>query len=96
MNQKRLFNDGWQFAKSKLDVTEPAGLVYEPVELPHDWLIYNTLELYEDSIGWYRKTFHYTKDEQQLLLCFDGVYMDSSVYVNGRIWLGVEVWLFCF
>lgn len=64
MNQKRLFNDGWQFAKSKLDVTEPAGLVYEPVELPHDWLIYNTLELYEDSIGWYRKTFHYTKDEQ--------------------------------
>lgn len=34
MNQKRLFNDGWQFAKSKLDVTEPAGLVYEPVELP--------------------------------------------------------------
>lgn len=85
MNQKRLFNDGWQFAKSKLDVTEPAGLVYEPVELPHDWLIYNTLELYEDSIGWYRKTFHYTKDEQQLLLCFDGVYMDSSVYVNGQL-----------
>ena len=29
MNQKRLFNDGWQFAKSKLDVTEPAGLVFE-------------------------------------------------------------------
>ncbi|WP_145321112.1 glycoside hydrolase family 2 TIM barrel-domain containing protein [Paenibacillus xylanexedens] len=85
MNQKRLFNNGWQFAKSKLDVTEPAGLVYEPVELPHDWLIYNTLELYEDSIGWYRKTFHYTKDEQQLLLCFDGVYMDSSVYVNGQL-----------
>lgn len=85
MNQKRLFNDGWQFVKSKLDVTEPAGLVYEPVELPHDWLIYNTLELYEDSIGWYRKTFHYTKDEQQLLLCFDGVYMDSSVYVNGQL-----------
>ncbi|WP_091015864.1 glycoside hydrolase family 2 TIM barrel-domain containing protein [Paenibacillus amylolyticus] len=85
MNQKRLFNDGWQFAKSKLEVTESAGLVYEPVELPHDWLIYNTLELYEDSIGWYHKTFHYTKDEQQLLLCFDGVYMDSSVYVNGQL-----------
>lgn len=85
MNQKKLFTDGWQFAKSELDVTEPAGLTFEPVELPHDWLIYNTLELYEDSIGWYRKTFPYTKDEQQILLCFDGVYMDSSVYVNGQL-----------
>ncbi|PAF31248.1 glycoside hydrolase family 2 TIM barrel-domain containing protein [Paenibacillus sp. 7516] len=85
MNQKKLFNDGWQFAKTKLDVTEPAGLAFEPVELPHDWLIYNTLDLYEDSIGWYRKTFPYTKDDQQLLLCFDGVYMNSSVYVNGQL-----------
>ena len=55
------------------------------MELPHDWLIYNTLDLYEDSIGWYRKTFPYTKDDQQLLLCFDGVYMNSSVYVNGQL-----------
>lgn len=85
MNQKKLFTDGWQFAKSKLEVTESTGLTFEPVELPHDWLIYNTLELYEDSIGWYRKTFPYTKDDQQLLLCFDGVYMDSSVYVNGQL-----------
>lgn len=85
MNQKKLFNDGWQFAKTKLDVTDPAGLAFEPVELPHDWLIYNTLDLYEDSIGWYRKTFPYTKDDQQHLLCFDGVYMNSSVYVNGRL-----------
>ncbi|MCM3204132.1 glycoside hydrolase family 2 TIM barrel-domain containing protein [Paenibacillus illinoisensis] len=85
MNQKKLFNDGWQFAKTKLDVTDYAGLAFEPVELPHDWLIYNTLDLYEDSIGWYRKTFPYTKDDQQHLLCFDGVYMNSSVYVNGRL-----------
>ncbi|MGO4532756.1 glycoside hydrolase family 2 TIM barrel-domain containing protein [Paenibacillus sp. 2TAF8] len=171
MNVKRLFNDGWQFAKSDLsvtklmepnigteltedaDVTERTGridptatdvigsigsadstdandtteftetigatnftdpanptelpnsagltattdltnatelidftdLSFEAVEFPHDWLIYNTLDLYENSIGWYRKTFEYTKDEQQqVLLCFDGVYMDSSVYVNGH------------
>ncbi|MGD0032141.1 glycoside hydrolase family 2 TIM barrel-domain containing protein [Paenibacillus illinoisensis] len=85
MNQKKLFNDGWQFAKTKLDVTDPAGLAFEPVELPHDWLIYNTLDLYEDSIGWYHKTFPYTKDDQQHLLCFDGVYMNSSVYVNNQL-----------
>ncbi|KAA8783068.1 DUF4982 domain-containing protein [Paenibacillus amylolyticus] len=59
-------------------------LSFEAVELPHDWLIYNTLDLYENSMGWYRKTFEYTKDEQQVILCFDGVYMDSSVYVNGQ------------
>lgn len=84
MNEKRLFIDGWQFAKSGLDVMEPGDLSFEPVELPHDWLIYNALDLYENSIGWYRKTFHYVKDEQQVILCFDGVYMDSSVYVNGQ------------
>lgn len=85
MNEKRQFNEGWQFAKSGLDVTEPGDLSFEPVELPHDWLIYNTLDLYEDSIGWYRKTFQYVRDEQQVLLYFDGVYMDSSVYVNGQL-----------
>lgn len=89
MNTKQLFNDGWEFAKSGLDFTDCAGLRFEPVDLPHDWLIYNTLALYENSIGWYRKKFTRTKGEgrreQQLLLCFDGVYMDCSVYVNQRL-----------
>ncbi|WP_211746233.1 glycoside hydrolase family 2 TIM barrel-domain containing protein [Paenibacillus sp. Marseille-Q4541] len=86
MNQKTLYNDGWEFAKSSLDVTDRAGLSFEPVDLPHDWLIYNTLDLYENSIGWYRKKLMYQEEEnQQLLLSFDGVYMDSSVYVNGQI-----------
>ncbi|WHZ03214.1 glycoside hydrolase family 2 TIM barrel-domain containing protein [Neobacillus sp. YX16] len=82
MNQKTLFNDGWEFAKSSLETTGSATLKFDPVDLPHDWLIYNTLDLYENSIGWYRKTFTYTKEEEQVLLCFDGVYMESSLYVN--------------
>ncbi|MEH6992166.1 glycoside hydrolase family 2 TIM barrel-domain containing protein [Neobacillus drentensis] len=82
MNHKTLFNDGWEFAKSSLEITDSATLKFNPVDLPHDWLIYNTLNLYENSIGWYRKTFTYTKEEEQVLLCFDGVYMDSSLYVN--------------
>ncbi|CAM3606651.1 glycoside hydrolase family 2 TIM barrel-domain containing protein [Marinicrinis lubricantis] len=87
MNKKKLFNDGWEFAKSGLEVSDHAGLSFEPVDLPHDWLIYNSLDLYENSIGWYRKRFNYKKEEreQQLLLSFDGVYMDSSVYVNGQL-----------
>jgi beta-galactosidase len=82
MNMTALFNDGWDFAKSNLEVTDSTDLKFEPVDLPHDWLIYNTLDLYENSIGWYRKRFTYKKENQETLLCFDGVYMDSSVYVN--------------
>jgi len=86
MNQKILFNDGWEFAKSSLEVSDYTSLEFQAVDLPHDWLIYNTQNLYENSIGWYRKTFTSEKrDDEQIVLCFDGVYMDSSVYVNQQI-----------
>ncbi|WP_018750200.1 glycoside hydrolase family 2 TIM barrel-domain containing protein [Paenibacillus sanguinis] len=84
MNHKLRFNDGWSFAKSSLEVAGPAGLSFEPIDIPHDWLIYNTLDLYENSIGWYRKTFDYAGGDEEVLLAFDGVYMDSSLYVNGQ------------
>ena len=84
MNRKILFNDGWEFAKSGLGVSSPEGLEFQPVDLPHDWLIYNTLSLYESSIGWYRKRFVAPK-ARQVLLYFDGVYMDSTVYVNQQL-----------
>lgn len=84
MNKKIRFNDGWEFAKSGLETASPADLSFEPVDIPHDWLIYNTLDLYENSVGWYRKTFTYTGSDEEVLLAFDGVYMDSSLYVNGR------------
>lgn len=87
MNQKRLFNEDWEFAKSTLEVTNAESLDFHPIDLPHDWLIYNTLDLYENSIGWYRKYFINTKNDEQLLLCFDGIYMDSTIYVNHQ-WVG--------
>src|SRR5690606_22280538 len=82
MNTKILFNDGWEFAKSDLSTTNNEHLIFTPVEIPHDWLIYNTLDLYENSIGWYRKTFTTNDVRNQVLLYFDGVYMDSTLYVN--------------
>ncbi|MFP4017576.1 MAG: glycoside hydrolase family 2 TIM barrel-domain containing protein, partial [Halanaerobiales bacterium] len=84
MNTKRLFNDGWAFAKSSLEVKDIDNLQFEQVDIPHDWLIYNTLDLYENSIGWYRKNHTYNGEADQVLLYFDGVYMDSSLYVNGQ------------
>ncbi|HBR34167.1 MAG TPA: glycoside hydrolase family 2, partial [Firmicutes bacterium] len=81
MNQKLLFNDGWEFAKSGLDASAPTGLKFQPVDLPHDWLIEDTSNLYENSIGWYRKRFRCPAADR-VLLAFDGVYMNSTVYVN--------------
>jgi len=83
MNTQVLFNDGWTFAKTGLDAEDWLGLAFGPVDLPHDWLIWNTRNLYENGIGWYRKTFRWRKDGRRALIRFDGVYQDSTVYVNG-------------
>lgn len=79
-----MFNHGWSFAQSKLTEESAEGLTFKAVEVPHDWLIHNTENLYQDGIGWYKNTLTRTKEEHQVLLQFDGVYMDSSLYVNGQ------------
>ena len=84
MNSRKLFNQGWSFVKTSLAVDSPAELTFESVELPHDWLIYNTEDLYEHSIGWYKKTFELNHEVDHVSLQFDGVYMDSSLYINGQ------------
>ena len=67
-----------------MGVTDPRDLPFQPVDLPHDWLIHNTLDLYENSIGWYRREWEFRGDADQVLLYFEGVYMDSTLYVNGQ------------
>ena len=81
MNQIKLFTQDWQFAKVE-GLSHERPTTFEPVELPHDWLIENTRELYQDSVGWYKKTLNYEGDYQTVSLLFDGVYMDSTLYVN--------------
>lgn len=81
------FEDGWSFLQTGLHVTmaeaESAVARFVPVELPHDWLIGNVRNLYLDSCGWYRKSFFWQGEDAAVLLGFDGVYMDCTVYVNG-------------
>ena len=59
----------------------------QPVDLPNDWLIYDTKNLYEDSFGWDRKNFAFAPDktgnDDRVILRFEGVYMDSEICVNG-------------
>ena len=84
-----LWTDGWSFLKTPLDTTweemKARKKEFRPVDLPHDWLIYNAKDLYENSFGWYKKSFDNELAEgERLQIRFDGVYMDSTVYVNGK------------
>ena len=84
-NNRRLFCSGWEFFKAPFGSEYSDGFDFRAVDLPHDWLIYNTNNLYETSTGWYRKSFSYEKKPGvRTYIRFDGVYMDSHVYVNGK------------
>ena len=68
------------------------------LDVPHDWAIEGDFYVSNPSgagggalpggIGWYRKHFTITQHPspitQKFFLEFDGVYMNSTVYVNGR------------
>ncbi|NLP08368.1 MAG: glycoside hydrolase family 2, partial [Clostridiaceae bacterium] len=86
---KKLFNDGWKFSKQKLDtppeMLDQDGIEWLDIDLPHDWLIYDTNNLYEASEGWYKKTFvPESIGDKVISIRFEGVYMDSTVFVNGK------------
>ena len=86
---KRLLNDGWLFAKlpvgSSIDDAKNAS--YIPVDLPHDWLIWQEDNLYESADAWYYRRIDYIQDHENpvTLLRFDGVYMDCDIILNGKI-----------
>ncbi|MBP3427620.1 MAG: DUF4982 domain-containing protein [Clostridia bacterium] len=81
-----LFNDGWRFAKTAPGA-QPAAGDFAPVDLPHDWLIADADNLYENSDGWYARTLHIADahDGLRRSLRFDGVYMNCDVLVNGAV-----------
>ena len=86
MAKKRLWNDGWSFTELPVEDASyefPVNATWQYVDIPHDWMIYKTHELYRDSIGWYKKEFCMEELSGQTLLRFDGVYMDTTVYING-------------
>ena len=83
-----LFNDGFRFLKTPVGTTLQQAMEREnefaKVDIPHDWLIYDSQNLYEDSTGWYEKRFFWEESaEKRAFLTFEGIYMDSAVYVNG-------------
>ncbi|MCR5107921.1 MAG: DUF4982 domain-containing protein [Lachnospiraceae bacterium] len=83
---KELFNDGWSFLKTDKDaeLSDTEGREFIPVRIPHDYLIGQSENLYEDSAGFYKKEFVIKPDPGKIYgLYFDGVYMEAKVYLNG-------------
>lgn len=84
---KRLFNGGWSFwcGEPDLDVSEAGKHLteFQKVDLPHDWLIADAKNLYRDGCGFYRKIFSMQpKENKRYFLIFEGVYMDTTIWVN--------------
>ena len=86
--RKQLFDANWSFSQDSSQ--------WRALDLPHDWSIEGTFSkdapagndggYLPTGKGWYRKTFTLDKDAQakKLRLYFEGVYMNSLVYVNGQ------------
>jgi beta-galactosidase len=92
------FNDGWKFYlgdKSGAQATTFDDSSWRSLSVPHDWSVELQFDqnspagngggLLDGGVGWYRKTF--TLDQsysgQKIRIEFDGVYENSTVYVNG-------------
>jgi beta-galactosidase len=85
--QTALFNDGWEFRLSNAST-------WRQLTLPHDWAIEGDFSQDNPSgtdggalpggVGFYRKSFTLTDSSKQVFLDFDGVYMNSTVSINGH------------
>jgi beta-galactosidase len=70
---------------------------WRTLDVPHDWAIEGDFDEHNPSgtgggalpggIGWYRKSFTVSEKNKGRLIKieFDGVYMNSSVYINGHL-----------
>ena len=92
MAEKSLWNAGWVFYERKLGETDyelptSALTAWRKIDIPHDWMIDDVHNLYRDSIGWYRKEFEVNElgEDEEICLRFDGIYMDSSIFINGNM-----------
>ena len=100
-DRKVNFNQNWHFklnANSKEAVKPDADVSsWQKLDLPHDWSIFNDFDHQSPAQNeggqlnggeaWYRKTFKLDEKDlkKNVRVTFDGVYMDSQVYVNGQL-----------
>ena len=92
------FDEEWRFALG--DSTQMSATTYDDsswrlLDLPHDWAIEGDFSDSNPSgasggalpggVGWYRKALHVdVRPGMRYFIDFDGVYMNSTVYLNGK------------
>ncbi len=85
---KQLFNDNWFFHKEPLKT--PMETFYQTedwqaVDIPHDWMIHDSENLYDQKVSCYKKTFMVDDlGTDRLSMVFEGVYNDNTIYLNGE------------
>ena len=90
------FNFDWRFSLGDDAVRSEPGFddgAWRSLHLPHDWSIEGEFSVTNPAgvnggalpggIGWYRKHFE-TPHAQRVAVEFDGIYLNSTVWVNGR------------
>ena len=94
-----LFNEDWRFSLTgdSLAISphfDDGG--WRNLDLPHDWSIEGEFDEHAPAgvgggalpggVGWYRKTFTVDRDarSKRVYICFDGVYRNSDVWLNGN------------
>ncbi len=85
---KKLLTDDWKFLNTSFG-TELSDVIgekekFENVSIPHDFLISDVKRFYEDATGWYYRNLYIEDTARSYELIFDGIYMDSTVYINGQ------------
>ncbi len=103
-NSKILFDFDWRFALNDHPNAEKPGFndsEWRLLDIPHDWSIEGDIDsknptgmaggYFSAGVGWYRKTFEapITWKDKHVSIYFEGVYMNSEVFVNG-ISLGIQ------
>jgi beta-galactosidase len=96
--QRYLMDPGWHFALGDQSGAEQPRFddrQWRRLDLPHDWSIEGTPKedapgggrfgFFPAGAGWYRKTFRLPSGarSKDVWLEFDGVYMNSDVWING-------------
>ncbi|MBR0517614.1 MAG: DUF4982 domain-containing protein [Firmicutes bacterium] len=99
MRRTENFNKNWLFILNDDKAYAECGTSedgFRALNLPHDWAVDYEPEENEPSgggggfgktgIGWYRKHFNIEglREDEKVFFYFEGVYMDSTVYVNGK------------
>src|SRR5574344_2735312 len=98
-NNRKDFDECWKFRLTdEADISSPSfdDSSWRNVNLPHDWSIEGNFDessptgtgggALRGGIAWYRKHFNIKKyDDVKYYIDFDGVYMNSDVYLNGHL-----------